>query len=131
MNRLVILLFGFVIIWSCSSNKQLVQLENLSSDSDSTEYTVIVTEPGFESWFVTNRKPIWFYEENYYKHFNLLYTNEWNHRVRSLEYDRPFDELIEYSASVNYGNEVEHKMYWYYQFMMDKYDFRLLVTDRF
>jgi len=130
MIRIVVLLFGLVIIWSCSSNKPLVQIEDVSKEQDSIEYTVIVNEAGFESWFVTNRKPIWFYEEDYYKHFNQLYTNEWNHRVRSIEYDIPYDELINYSGTLNYGKEVEHKMYWYFQFMMDKYNFKLLVTDQ-
>ena len=90
MHRLVILFFGIVIIWSCSSNKPLVQIEDTSAKSDTTEYTVIVTEPSFESWFITNRKPIWYYEENYYKQFNQLYSNEWNHRVRSIDYDIPY-----------------------------------------
>lgn len=130
MNRLVILFFGIVIIWSCSSNKPMVQLADTSSQSDSTEYEVIVTEPGFESWLATNRKPIWYYEENYYKQYNQLYTNEWNQRVRSIEYDIPYYDLIEYSSAINYGKEVEYKMYWYFRFMMDKYDFKLLVTDR-
>ena len=126
----MILFFGIVILWSCSSNKPLVQIEDASTKSDITEYTIIVTEPGFESWFVTNRKPIWFYEENYYKHFNQLYTNEWNHRVRSIKYDIPFYEEIDYNSVINYGKDIEHKMYWYFQFMMDKYDFKLLLTDR-
>jgi len=130
MNRLMVLFFGIVIIWSCSSNKPLIQIEDTSTQSDSTEYTVIVIEPGFESWFATNRKPIWYYEENYYKQFNQLYTNEWNHRVRSIDYDIPYYDLIDYSNAINYGKEVEHKMYWYFQFMMDKYDFKLIVTDR-
>jgi len=130
MNRILILVFGILIILGCSSNKSLVTIEEADQASDSTEYELIVTEPGFESWFVTNRKPIWFYEENYYKHFNQMYTNEWNHRVRSIQYDIPYDELIDYSSTINYGKEVEHKMYWYFQFMMDKYNFKLLVTDR-
>ncbi len=129
MQRLIFVFVGIVAFWSCSSNKSLVTIEEAGQDSDSTEYELIVIEPGFESWFATNRKPIWFYEENYYKNFNQLYTNEWNHRVRSIQYDIPFVELIDYSSTINYGKEVEHKLYWYFQFMMDKYDFKLLVTD--
>ena len=88
------------------------------TQNDSIEYELIVLEPGFDSWFVTNRKPIWYYEETYYKNFNQLYTNEWNNRVRSFQHDRPYDEFIDYSVSINYGNEVEHKLYWYFQYMM-------------
>lgn len=129
MKRLVILFFGIIFIWSCSSNKPLVQIENTSKPADSSEYTVFIIEPGFESWFATHRKPIWFYEEYYYKQFNQLYTNEWNIRVRSIDYDIPFYDFIDYNNAINYGKEVEHKIYWYFQFMMDKYVFKLLVTD--
>lgn len=107
----------------------MVQIEDTATVSDSTEYELIVLEQGFESWFITNTKPIWYHEENYYKQFNQLYTNEWNHRFRSIQYDRPYDEMINYNNSTEYGKVLEHKLYWYFQFMMDKYDFKLLVTD--
>jgi hypothetical protein len=129
MNRLMILVFGSLFIWSCSSNKPLVRIEGEEQKSDSTEYELVVSEPGFESWFVTHRKPVWFHEESYYKQFNQLYTNEWNNRVRGIENDYPFNELIDYNKINQYGIELEHKLYWYYKFMMDKYDFKLLVTD--
>lgn len=130
MQRLMIVFFGIVILWSCSTNKSLVTIEEADQASDSTEYELIVLEPGFDSWFVTNRKPIWYYEESFYKNFNKLYTNEWNNRVRSFQYDRPYDEFIDYSVSIHYGIEVEHKLYWYFKYMMYKYDFKLLATDR-
>lgn len=129
MNRILILVFGILFILGCSSNKSLVQIEDTTQVSDSTEYELIVLEPGFESWFITNPKPIWYHEESYYKQFNQLYTNEWNHRFRSIQYNRPYDEMINYNNSIEYGKVVEHKLYWYFQFMMDKYDFKLLVTD--
>jgi hypothetical protein len=129
MNRLLILSFGCWVFLSCTSQKPLVQIEDKATESDSTEYALIITEPGFESWFATNSKPVWYHEENYYKHFNQLYTNEWNHRVRSIQY-HPFDAMIEYNYTIEYGKDLEHELYWYFQFMMDKYDFKLLVTDR-
>jgi hypothetical protein len=130
MNRFLILLFGCLIFLSCSSQRPLVQIEDVAAESDSSAYSLIVNEPGFESWFATNRKPVWYYEENYYKHYNQLYTSEWNYRVRSIQYDHPFAALIDYSYSIEYGKEVEYELYWYFQFMMIKYDFKLIVTDR-
>lgn len=129
MNRILILVIVILFVLGCSSNKSMVQIEDTATVSDSTEYELIVLEQGFESWFITNTKPIWYHEENYYKQFNQLYTNEWNHRFRSIQYDRPYDEMINYNNSTEYGKVLEHKLYWYFQFMMDKYDFKLLVTD--
>ena len=123
-------MFGIIIILSCSTHKPLVKIKDSSAQPDSTEYVVIVLEAGFEQWLATNRKPVWFYEENYYKHFNQLYTNEWNNRVRDFQYDWPFIEPIDYNNTIEYGIEVEHKLYWYFKFMMEKYDFKLLVTER-
>ena len=127
-RNLLLLLFSIALI-ACSSNKTLVISEDNSEVSDSTEYDVIISEPGYDSWMATNRKPIWYHSKEYYENLNQLYVNEWNHRVRTVGYDKPYDYLINYDPSIDYGEEVEYKLFWYFKFMQQKYDIKLLVTE--
>jgi len=129
MLRNIFLLFFVLAIIACSTNKALVISENQETPTDSTEYEVIISESGYDSWVATNSKPIWYHSEDYYKNFNQLYVNEWNHRVRTRGYDIPYDYLIEYNPNINYGEEVEYNLYWYFKFIQHKYDIKLLVTE--
>jgi len=130
MNRLLIILFGLIIFGSCTSNKSVVKINESDKTADSTEYVVIVNELGFDTYLATRAKPEWYYEESYYKHFNQLYTNEWNYRVQNMQYNEPFYEQIDYKNTIDYGMNVEYTLFWYFQFMMEKYNFKLLLTDR-
>ena len=111
---------------SCSVNKNLVVSENNQPITDSTEYELIVTEPGFESWLISNSRPVWFYSHNYYRMWNIIYTNEWNYRCNnSILYDAPFDYLINYYQNIDYDIDLDYKLYWYFKFIEDKYNVRL------
>ncbi|MCB0807078.1 MAG: hypothetical protein KDC05_14875 [Bacteroidales bacterium] len=125
--------FLWVFIFALSVGSLSSQEANDSSEiieTDSTQYELIITEPGFESWFVTNRKPEWWHEHIYYRQHNQLYANEWNDRVRQFKYDRPYDFLIHYDPTINYGIDLDFKLYWYFKFMEDKYNIDLILSDR-
>jgi hypothetical protein len=123
-------LICLVILFACTSNKDVVKIEDVESPSDSTEYAIIIDEPGYESWLVSYAKPDWYYEKSYYHQWNTLYTKEFNHKVRTGEFDHPFNEYIEYDPTVDYGLEVEYKLFWYFKFIEDKYDVKLNISSR-
>lgn len=129
MTRLGILAVA-LILFACASNKDVVKIEDVESPSDSTEYMIIVDEPGYDSWIVTQAKPEWYYEQSYYRHWNTLYTKEFNHKVRTGRFGHPFNEYIEYDQTVNYGIEVEYKLFWYFKYIEDKYDVKLNISSR-
>ena len=119
-----------LILLACTSNKDVVKIENFESPSDSTEYMIIIDEPGYNSWIVTHAKPEWYYEQSYYHYWNTLYSKEFNHKVRTGEFDHPFNEFIDYDQTIDYGLEVEHKLFWYFKFIEDKYDINLNLSNR-
>ncbi len=87
---------------------------------DTTEYELIVFDPGFDSWFVTNRKPIWYNSNKYYQSKNYIYVIEWNNRVKSYGYQRPYDNEIIYDLNIDYGKEVNYKLYYYFKYIEQK-----------
>jgi len=129
MVRYILILSGFFVLLGCSSQKGIVISDSAGEISDSTQYEIIISEPGYDSWVATNRKPIWYHSHEYYQNFNKLYVNEWNHRATVAGYDFPYDYQIDYNIWVDYGLEVDYKLFWYFKFVQDKYDIKLLSTE--
>lgn len=92
---------------------------------DSTEYELIVFDPGFHNWFISNQKPVWFHENEYYRTKNSLYTTYWNIRVLENMHRPPYDFEIVYDPTVDYGIEVNWQLFWYYKYLEQKYNIRL------
>lgn len=127
INFLLLVLFTFNFCLA-QNDSSFVAFETKISDTSQYELTII--EPGFDSWFITNSKPVWYHEETFYKMNNQLYVNEWNDRVRSIEFDVPYDNIIHYNYMSEYGIDLEYKLFWYFKFMEDKYNMKLLATEQ-
>lgn len=90
------------------------------------EYDLIIMDPGFESWFVTQAKPMWYYSNSYYKSWNQIYVQAWNERADNpLRYggerDFPFENHINYDPNTDYGIDLNYKLFWYFKYVENKY----------
>jgi len=95
------------------------------SATDSIEYEIIIFDSGFQSWLITNAKPMSYHTNEYYQNKNLMLVAEWNNRVRTNRYRPPYEYEIEYSPLVDYGLEVNYQLYWYFRYMEQKFGFSL------
>jgi hypothetical protein len=84
--------------------------------SDSVEYELIIIDPGFDSWLVT-RPSMNFYSQSYYEIKNLLYVTEWNIRYNNpLRYGAIYEDYIDYRPEIDYGLELNYRLYNYFLF---------------
>ncbi|MCG8322171.1 MAG: DUF6146 family protein [Cytophagales bacterium] len=92
-------------------------------EEEAPQYELIVDEPGFESWMVTNARPIGFYTKSYYETKNRIYVSDWNDKVTAFRHRRrsPFTEIINYDFTIDYGIELNYKLFYYFKFMHQKY----------
>ncbi len=132
----MVVLFLSVLIYSCDSPKTVVNQDNISLtekvadtiriENKELEYEIIIIDIGFESWLVT-QKPIWYYSNSSLRIKNNFYVTEWNIRVNQpFVYDPHLYELpIDYSPHIDYGKEVNYKLYMYFQFFQQKYKQKL------
>ena len=127
MLRYLFILASVFVIISCGSNSDIVRIDNEANPADSTEYMLIVDEINFDSWMITNSKRIWYYSHEYYQTWNKIYVSEFNSRVLRSAH-RPFTELINYDHSIDYGIELDYKLYWYFMFIQEKYDVSLFAA---
>ena len=95
--------------------------------SDKTEYEIIIIEPGFNFWLLSIAKPEGYYSQSFLENRNQIYVITWNQRVlQPAQYDPNLYQLqINYDTNIDYGYEVNYKLYNYFIYFQRKYNQRL------
>jgi hypothetical protein len=127
MKKLILPLFILLVAWSCSpSQKTGTSDKKTSVQIDSTEYEVIIIDPEFETWYLMNYSPSKDYSNEYYRSRNRIGILNWNDYFDGGRYHRVIENHIFYDPSVDYGIEVNRKLYWYFKYIEENYRIRLL-----
>ena len=125
------LLFLSILIASCSSlnvNNKIKEKEKpVIISNESLEYEIIIIDIGFTLYLNTIAKPMNYYSLKFLENKNTTYVTNWNIRaLNPSKYNSSiYENVIEYSPQVNYGLEVNYKLFNYFQFAEQKYNIRL------
>jgi hypothetical protein len=109
-----------LVFASCAGNKKLAKVDIKNQDakiSDSVEYELIIFDPGFESWYVSYSKPTWYHSQTYYETWNKQYVIAWNAKAINPRFGRYFESTIEYDPFTDYGLELNHRLFYYFQYV--------------
>jgi hypothetical protein len=120
MRNWIFFLGVALILASCAGTKKAGKVElNPSTEAvdDSVQYELIVLDPGFESWYLTRSKPSWFHSLEYYENWNRQYVTAWNYKATTPRNNRVFDTTIDYDPFTDYGLEINHKLFYYFQYV--------------
>lgn len=125
------LLVTMVIFWSCttsksintSGEKRMAVNDTVRISNDSLEYEVIIVDPGFTSWLITQARPRQFYGLDYLENKNRMFVTEWNNRVMQPQRYSPdlYEMRINYDWNIKYGYEVNYMIYNYLVYFQNKY----------
>ena len=130
---LITILLASFMATSCGTTKPSRannQKVELISDKDSTEYELIVLDVGFESYMAT-QPSAQFYSQQYYENWNKQYVTEWNIRHQNpLRYGGFYETEINYDPMEDYGLELNYRLYYYFQFIKDRYGIVLVQRGR-
>ncbi|MGB7395184.1 MAG: DUF6146 family protein [Pricia sp.] len=114
------------------SDKEKMAFEQQEGDtvkiaSDSTEYEIIIIEPGFNTWLMSIARPEGYYSQSYLENRNQILVINWNQRaMQPLRYGGDLYQLqINYEPNIDYGYEVNYKLYNYFIYFQRKYNQRL------
>ncbi len=104
-----------------------VQEDTITISSEKTEYEIIIIEPGFTTWLSSIAKPEGYYSQNFLENRNNIMVLEWNNRVLQPSRFNPnlYELRIDYSKQIDYGYEVNYKLYNYFIYFQRKYNQRL------
>ncbi|MCF2873595.1 MULTISPECIES: DUF6146 family protein [unclassified Tenacibaculum] len=126
-----ILSLFLVIIYACSSspikNSSSSKEEPVVIKNDSLEYEITIIDPGFNYYLNTVARPVGFYSKTYLANKNRLYVPVWNSRVNNPNNFDPniYENQINYRPNIDYGYEVNYKLFNYFEFAQRKYRMRL------
>lgn len=109
------------------------KIELAPNEQDSTEYELIIIDPGFQSWFDAHYKPKWYYSNDYLANWNHQYVVYWNQKVRDpLSHsapNNPFIMEIDYRHGIDYGLDLNYKLYHYFKYIESTWG-NILPFDR-
>ena len=145
MKRLLAQLCALVFIaigvaGSCTGTKKVVEVtdkekmvfkqqesDTVTIASDSTEYQIIIIDPGFNTWLASIARPEGYYSQSYLENRNQILVVNWNQRaMQPLRYGIDLYQIqIDYSPQIDYGYEVNYKLYNYFIYFQRKYNQRL------
>lgn len=101
--------------------------DTVAISNDSLEYEIIIIEPGFDTWLNSVARPEGYYSQNFLENRNWIYVINWNQRVLAPFRYNPdlYTMQIDYDANIDYGYEVNYKLYNYFIYFQRKYNQRL------
>lgn len=138
LQHIIFLSIVGVMLWACSSSpvkdaSNSQKEEPVVIANDSLEYKIIIIDPGFTTYLNSIAKPEGFYSQQYLENKNRLYVTTWNYRARNpLQFNSTiYENVIDYSSHIDYGYEVNYKLFNYFEFAQQKYRMNLGVgTNR-
>ena len=122
------------LIFSCGTqNKTVASSENSQDETpvrvanDSLEYEVIIIDPGFYTYLNSVALPESYYSQSFLETRNQIYVTNWNIRAQNPSQFNPliYQNIIDYQPQIDYGLDVNYKLFWYFQFAQRKYRMRL------
>lgn len=101
--------------------------DTITIANEETEYEIIIIEPGFNTWLNSIARPEGYYSQSFLENRNRLMVIEWNQRVLQPQRFSPllYELQINYERNIDYGYEVNYKLYNYFIYFQRKYNQRL------
>lgn len=99
------------------------------ADAES-KYEILIIEPGFYTWLTSIARPEGYYSQHFLENRNQLFVMEWNRRVIQPTNLGPDSRdlylwQIDYDPNVDYGYDVNYKLYNYFIYFQRKYKQKL------
>ncbi|QTD36878.1 hypothetical protein JL193_12170 [Polaribacter batillariae] len=129
-----ILLFTTISIffWACGAspikNQNTEEKEQpVVIANDSLEYEIIIIDPGFTAFLYSIAQPEGFYSQEYLEARNRVWVNTWNIRAQNPTQfnNNIYENVIDYQPNIDYGYEVNYKLFNYFLFAQRKYKMSL------
>jgi hypothetical protein len=132
MKTFVAFLLILGLIWSCGPSHNLVSANSETNTTeqdtvrianDDIEYEIIIIEPGFNTWLASVAKPEGYYSQSFLESRNRILVQAWNDRVlQPFAYNPNLYEMqIDYQPNIDYGYEVNYKLYNYFVYFQLTY----------
>jgi len=133
MKYIALTLLLAVFIVSCNSNQSamkgdtqtVVAGDTIRIANDDLEYEIIIIEPGFNSWLITQPNEE-YYSLSSLENKNAFSVAEYNRRFLNSDFSRElYPQQINYDNFTRYGMEVNYMLFQYFRFFEKTYSQKL------
>lgn len=127
MKNLIYITAVCFLVYNCKSShstktthedvvQNQVDNDTVRIANDDVAYEIIIIEPGFNTWLQSVAKPEGFYSKAFLESRNIQYVTAWNNRVMQPSRYNPnlYEMQINYNQNIDYGYEVNYKLYNYF-----------------
>ncbi len=140
LNNLIAVILVLGLFTSCTAKKEALDIssqekevfdsqaeEKVEIKNEETEYEITIIEPGFYTWLQSIARPEGYYSQSFLENRNNLMVINWNQRVLQPQRFNPnlYELQINYDPNIDYGYEVNYKLYNYFIYFQRKYNQRL------
>lgn len=131
LKQILTLFSVYLFFVACSSssikNKSSLKEESVVIANESLEYEIIIIDIGFNVFLNSIAKPEGYYSQSYLENRNRLFVTNWNIRANnpSKFNSRIYENIIDYQPNVDYGYDVNYKLFNYFMFAQRKYKMSL------
>lgn len=116
MKQAIVLLLSLLLAGACAVRRP-VAIREVKQEEDSVHYELIVFDSGFETWYLTRAKPLHWHEQSWYENWNRQYVQAWNYHRLGYRHRELLDGSINYEPSMDYGPEINHKLFYYFMYV--------------
>lgn len=114
------------MVWACSPVKNAAKPATLTrNEQDTTGYGIVIMDPGFDQWYLANFSEAQDRTNDYYRSRNLVAVQNWNNYFRTGRYGKIIVSDIDYQPGVDYGIDVNRKLYWYFEYITREFGLNL------
>lgn len=133
MKYVALTLLLTIFIVSCNSNQSAMRGDSqmaVANDTvrianDDLEYEIIIIEPGFNSWLITQPNEE-YYSLSSLENKNAFSVAEYNRRVINPDFSRElYQQQINYENHISYGMEVNYLLFQYFRYFEQTYGQKL------
>ncbi|MBS9463629.1 hypothetical protein KIM67_14515 [Flagellimonas sp. 389] len=139
-KRILVLFIVLVSVMACSSQKEVLEISKqeqayfdieegdaVEIKDEESEYEIIIIDPGFNTWLLSIAQPRGYYSQSFLENRNNILVINWNQRVMQPQRYNPnlYELQINYDSNIDYGYEVNYKLYNYFIYFQRKYNQRL------
>lgn len=134
MKKLLYSILITAIVIGCATTQTKKEIEKtiaavgdtIRIANDSLEYEILIIEPGFNQWLVT-QEPRGYFEQFFLENRNIIYVTEFNNRaINPTQFNSDlYFQPIDYQRGIDYGYEVNYLLFNWFEFFQKRYNQRL------
>ena len=120
MKKIVFWIGILLLVASCSTQKKVTDRKTKPVEvekQDSVEYNLETFDQKFESWYILQNVPSQYRSKSDYENWNRQYVTAWNAKAADPIRNPFFEPIIGYDPTVDYGFKLNHKLFYYFQYV--------------